>query len=302
MIVEAWRNAAIFGLVGLVVAAAGNARRGRAFYPLVVLAGVAGAYWLEIVDRAWALRSLTQDAPWIAVAALALWTAQGEAAWLRTRSWLGVVVLTALFGDVLVAAGLAAAEPDPARRARLVVAASGASLIGWTSGASALMLGPGGWEVALLGLALAAIGFAPGGAHRAETARPAPGRVALALVVPLCGGLFAWLMDVSGVTEIVAQGLEQLPNVLPRLHRLAVVAPSLVGGAIADEGLVALTARQILERGLSLRGDWAADAMRVGLAVGGGLPLLVVTGSRLRTGLPLWAAQAAIVLLWAWLR
>ena len=59
--------------------------------------------------------------------------------------------------------------------------------------------------------------------------------------------------------------------------------------------------REIAARAHSVRGDWAIDTARVGLCVGGGLPLLVLTGSSLRVGVPLWLAQVALACGWvAW--
>ncbi|MFZ5479596.1 MAG: hypothetical protein ACOZNI_22715, partial [Myxococcota bacterium] len=159
---ELWVNAAAMGAVGLAGAVVATIRPARLGVVLVALLAVAGAALRGMLDRGWAIDSLIHDAPWAAALGLAAWAAVGGAGWLRARSWPAVVVATALFGDALVAVGLAAGEPDPGRRARLVLAASGASMIGVTSGAAPLLLGWGGVEAVGLGIVLAIVGWARG--------------------------------------------------------------------------------------------------------------------------------------------
>lgn len=302
MIYESWRNAAAIGAIGLVVAAFGQVRIGRPIFPLLVAVAVGVAWGFKVLHPAWVVDSVLHDVPWLLAGALALWTVQGEGAWLRARSWPMVVLVAALFGDVLVAAGLALAEPDRARRARLVLAASGASLLGWTSGAATLLLGHGGVEVAALGLVLAAVGFARGGPHALERHRPEGRTLLRAAIVPAFAGLLAWVCDAGGVTEFCATFLERAPIEIPGRERLLTAVVGLVLGTVGDEGIMALVCREVLDRAWSLRGDWAADALRVGLSVGGGLPLLVVTRSDLKVGLPLWLVQVALGGAWAWSR
>ena len=125
--IEAWRNAAVLGAIAGALAVLGQFPRLRTFFPAFLLVGVGAGFYLKALDTHWAMSSLAADAPWLAVALLAAWTLHTETAWLRARTWPLVVLLAAIFGDRFVALGLAVAEPDPARRARLVLAASGAS-------------------------------------------------------------------------------------------------------------------------------------------------------------------------------
>jgi hypothetical protein len=298
---EAWRNAAVLGAIAAVLVPIAQRRGAWRYLPVLVLASLAAAWKLGALLPSWALSSLVADAPWMSAFALAAWSANADAAWIRARSWPQVVLLTALFGDRFVAIGLAATEPDPARRARLVLAASGASLLGITSGAAPLALGWGGWEAVGLALVLAAVGFAPGGGAF-ERAVPAPTAVLSAVVVPLCGAFIAWLLMLGGGIELIATALEQIPYVALPHAGMLVLGASTVGGALGDEGILGIVAHEIQLRALSLRGDDAVAAMRAGLAVGGGLPLLFLTRSRIATGLPLWLVQVGLVALWFWFR
>ncbi|MDP2317308.1 MAG: hypothetical protein Q8P41_30775 [Pseudomonadota bacterium] len=299
--IEAWRNAAVLGgITGLLVMLA-QVRRLWSWLPALVIAGLGVALFLDALAPNWALSSLLADAPWGAAIVLAIWAAHADSGWLRVRAWPAAVLATAVFGDRFVAVGLALAEPDPARRARLVIAASGASLVGVTSGAAPLVLGWGGPEFVGMGLLLAGVGFVGGGG---PVVRAPPDRrlAARALLVPLLGAVVVWLAMLSGVLELIATGLEQVPLLaLPR-GDLLVYGASVVGGALGDEGLLALIAREIELRSLSMRGDALPVALRAGLAVGGGLPLLLMSGSRLRVGVPLWLLQVGMVTAWLWLR
>ncbi|MDP2306343.1 MAG: hypothetical protein Q8P18_09980 [Pseudomonadota bacterium] len=301
MMVEAWRNAAVLGAISGLWMALAQLRRAWGWLPAGVIAGVGAALFLGALAPSWALSSLVADAPWLGAIALAIWGAHAESAWLRVRAWPMVVLATALLGDRFVAVGLALAEPDPSRRARLVIAASGASLIGVTSGAAPLVLGWGGPEFVGMGFVLAAVGFV-GGSGPIERARPDVGAAWKALVVPLLGAVVVWLAILSGALELVATALEQVPLLATPHGDLLVYAGAVVGGAFGDEGLLALCAQQIEFRALSVRGDTLPIAIRAGLAVGGGLPLLLLTGSRLRVGLPLWLLQLLLVTVWLLLR
>ena len=74
--------------------------------------------------------------------------------------------------------------------------------------------------------------------------------------------------------------------------------PALLLGVLTDEGAGALAAQAVLDRAFNIQGDWARQMSVAGLAVGGGLPLLLLSRSSLRVGLPLWALQVALTLLW----
>lgn len=298
--VEAWRNAALLGGIVAVLAMVGQIRAARAWFPALVLAGVGAAFWLEALAGSWLLSSLRADAPWGSALLLAMWAVHGDSRWLRARSWPAVVLAAALLGDRFVAMGLALCEPDPARRARLVVAASGASLVGWTSGAAPLVLGWGGLECVGVGLVLAALGYSGAG----DFGRVAPDtRAAVAAaVVPVFGAVVTWLAIVGGALEVLADGLEGIPLLAMPRGDLLVYGGAVLAGAFGDEGLFALLARETELRALSLRGDAIPTSLRAGLAVGGGLPLLVLTGSRLRVGVPLWLAQVGVVTAWLYLR
>ncbi len=292
---ELWRNALVMGGAAVLIAVAGAIPRVRLLVPVLGAVAVAVAFGLGVLDPAWVLGSLVRDAPWLGAAVLGLWSVHAGTGWVRSGSWWAVVVLSALLGDVFVAAGLAAAEPDPRRRARLVLAASGASLVGITSGAAPLILGWGGASVAAVGVLCAAVGFTTGGTSVRGPARFEPGRA----LVPLLGAVATWLVVAGGGVEFLAMGLEQLPVVEPRYHRLVVAGVAAVAGAVGDEGLMALYAHSALDRALSLRGDDARQLLVAGLGIGGGLPLLVLTRSSLRVGLPLWGLQALVLALWA---
>lgn len=292
--IEFWRDAAIFGALSVVLTMLARTRAAHVLVPLglLVAAGVAAA--LDIVRVSWLPSSLAYDVPWGAAAALAVWSAQSHARWLRVRTWPAVVLATAIFGDTLVALGLAVAEADPARRARLVVAASGASLIGVTSGAAPLMLGWGGRDVAALGLLLAAVGWVANDGSQPARVAPDRGAAARAGWVALLAGLTAWFVALGGAADVVATGIEQLPMLVPDAATAPVAGLALLFGLVGDEGSAALLAREVVQRGLSIRDPAFIDTLRVGLAVGGTPALLWATGSRMRVGLGLWAIQLLI--------
>lgn len=301
MMVEAWRNAAVLGGLGGLLLILAQVRRAWGWLPAGAIGGVGVALFLGALAPSWALSSLASDAPWPLACALAVWMAHADSAWLRVRAWPMVVLVTALFGDRFVALGLALSEPDPSRRARLVIAASGASLMGVSSGAAPLVLGWGGPESVGMGFLLAAVGFT-GGAGPIERVRPDVRAAVRALLVPLLGAIVVWLAILSGALEQVATALEQVPLLSTAHGDLMVYGGAVVGGAVGDEGLLALCAREIELRALSMRGDVLPVAIRAGLAVGGGLPLLLLSGSRLRVGVPLWLLQVALVAVWLGLR
>jgi hypothetical protein len=290
---EVWRDAALFGAVGVALAVAARTRVAHWLVPLglLVAAGLVAA--LDMVRTSWLVGSLLHDAPWPAALLLAVWSAQGAAGWLRVRTWPLVVLCTAAFGDQLVAVGLAAAEADPARRARLVVAAGGASLVGITSGASTLMLGWGGVDVSLLGLVLALVGWTASDGSMPARMKPDARAAARAALVAVLGALTAWFVALGGTSNLVATGIEQGPLVLPGRDTPVVAGAALALGLVADEGAASLLARDVSQRGLDF-GAGVTDALRVGLALAGTPTMLLATGSRLRTGLPLWLAQAAL--------
>jgi hypothetical protein len=292
---ELYRNALALGGATVVIAVGAQFPRLRPFLPFLALAACGLGFGLEVLDRAWAFASLRSDAPWLVAVVLAAWSVHGGSAWLRARSWWAVVAAAAVFGDLFVAAGLAVVEPDPRRRARLVVAASGASLLGRTSGAGALVLGWGGVEVVALGIACALVGFVRGGVVDRAPLRPAWS----AMVPPLVAAVATWLVAAGGSLEVVAVGLEQAPIEFPRVWEALVAGAAALAGVLGDEGTFALIARGMLERALSLRGDQMRQLLLAGLGVGGGLPLLLYTRSSLKVGLPLWLVQVAMLLGWS---
>jgi hypothetical protein len=130
----------------------------------------------------------------------------------------------------------------------------------------------------------------------------APGRAAVAGLVVLAGALTTWLVTLGGGLEFAADGLDWLPQWFPGWHVLMAGGAALLGGALGHGPTLALVAQASLERALAVRGDWAHDALVLGLAVGGGLPALLASGSSLRTGFPLWLCQVAVVGLWLYER
>lgn len=292
------KAAAVLGGIGILGVLLANLRRAWMWLPGLLGALIAAGFAMQVLDVDFVVESIAVDAPWRLGLVLAAWTAFGASGAIRVTSWPAVVLATALVGDVAVATGLALAEPDPARRARLVVAANGASLIGPASSATTLALGVGGWATAGLGLVLALFGLVGGrGAHAVQRpdARAAWGP---ALTVALCVPL-VWGMAVGNAIEFIGFGLENLPPLQPGHATPTVGLVAVIAGAIGFEPAVALVAEHALALASALRGPWAADAIRLGVAVGSGLPALVASGSKLTVGLPLWVAQvlAAIAFL-----
>ncbi len=305
--IDVIRNAAAMGAAGAAVGLALQFGRGwMVAVPAIVVSG-ALAVNLGVLRPNWAVESLVLDAPWSAAGILAVWTmvAVAAAGWVRLDGWVVAVVSAALLGDRFVAIALAAGVEDPSRRARLVLAASGASLMGPAAGAG--MVAIGGWSGALaaVGLAAACVGFVPavGGVRRAL---PAPSsflrRAFPVALTPMLGAVVVWLLILSGLPDLLAYGIEHLPALEPTSAPMILGAGAAVAGIIADEGTMALFARELLIDGRSLHGDWAHDALLVGLSLGGGLPLLLLTRSRLRVGIPLWFVQLAIGAGWLWSR
>ena len=284
------------GLVALLL----PIRRLEPIIPVLVLVAAGIAFWRGVLAPTWALSSLGMDAPWGLALLWGLWAAQARAGWLRAGGWGGAVIGGAIVGDLTTATALVAGEPDPARRARLVLAASGASMIG-VGGAAALILGWGGPRAVLLGVVLALVGFAPGPMFLSAK-HPERGQVGLALAASasaaLCVAILVWLAAASHLLEFAALQVEPLPNRFPGWVRPLAMLPAVALGALTDEGAGAIAAQAILDRAFNLQGDWARQMSVVGLSVGGGLPLLVLTRSSLRVGLPLWLAQVAVAAAW----
>ncbi len=299
LISEAIRNAVLAGVLGLGLGFLGHFRGVYRFLPLAFLAVCGVLTYYKMLDRAWALESLRLDADWVTGARLIGWMMVSGLGLVRLTGWPATVAVGAILGDRFAALGLVSGEPDPARRARLVLAASGASLLGLTGGPAVLVLGWGGWRTVALGLVLATVGWV--GAPVANVVREA-GKPATALLAGLAGATAvaaAWVMIVGGTAEQLALGLEQVPLFLPRAWRAVVCFAGILLGVLSDEGTGAMLARATLDRGLDLMTNVPKDVIRAGLAVGGGLPLLFLTRSRLRVGIPLWALQVVLVILWA---
>lgn len=261
--------------------------------PIVVLAALGVAFSAHAMRWDFLGASVLWDAPWRSALPLAAWCAFGASGAVRTTSWPGVVVATALLGDVAVATGLAIAEPDASRRARLVLAASGASIIGPWSGATVLTLGHGGLQMSALGLGLALVGFASGrGEHR--LVRPSLSLAWPAAAVVTSSALLVWLMAVGSVADFASFGLEGLAPLLPGRATEWVGFLAAIAGAVVYEPAAALFLEHALSLATQLRGPWAVDALRIGVSVGAGLPMLLLSGARIRVGLPLWVLQVCI--------
>ena len=286
------------GALGLIAA---NGKRAWAWFPALLAGYLAVAFLYRAVHVSWVFASLRDDPPWLTAALLAVSVAVGASGAVRAASWPGVVLVTALFGDLAAAAGLVLAEKDEGRRARLVLAASGASLLTPWSGASVLAMGHGSWALSGLGLGLAALGLAGGGGmptfHKPNLAEA--GRSAL---VPLYMAVLTWMFMLGGVPDRCAGILEGLPIVMPGHATVWTGMVATIFGALGYEPGVALFGRDVLLHGSQLHGAWAADAMRIGASVGGGLPLLLLTKSKLTIGLPLWVAQVLLALGFLWVR
>lgn len=262
----------------------------------------------DVLDLRWPTDMLLHDIPW---AGIGLVTLLGAAPWLgtwlaprlvvpwtRVPTWPLVVVTAALVGDLLVAAALTLLEGDPQRRARLVLAASGASLAGFAGGAP-LLVGHGHATGVLLAAALLVPTIVLG--RGADGPAPEPYRTATgphALAVAAAAVLVGASVNVAGTTELFATVMENLDFVHATTWRWHVVGAGLVGGAFGDEGLYALVAREAFARALSLHGTDMVDTLRASLVVAGGLPLLYLTRSSWKVGLPVWLAQLGILAAW----
>lgn len=293
------RNAAVAGCLAALLGIAVLFRPFHRFLPFFFLTCCAALRYLEMLDRSWALESLKMDADWVVGVQLVGWMIVSGLGLVRLSGWPLTVAVAAVLGDRFAAIGLVSGEADPARRARLVLAASGASLIGLTGGPAVLVLGWGGWNTVALALVLAAVGWV--GAPVASMVREA-GKPATALLAGIAGAtavLAAWVLMVGGTAEYMAVAVEQVPLLLPRAWRMFLTGFAVLMGSVADEGAGAMALRATFDRSLEVMTRVPLDVMRAGLAVGGGLPLLFLTGSRLRTGLPLWGLQVTIVLIWA---
>ena len=262
----------------------------------------------DVMDLGWPTEVWVHDVPWSGIALVAL---LGAAPWLGTRlaprlaspwtrlpSWPLVVIAAAFAGDLLVAGALCLLESDPRRRARLVLAASGASLAGM-AGSAPLLLGHAHIQGLLLAGTLALPAFVLGRgtyAPASEPYRTASGRHALAFTAG--AALVGAAANVAGTTELFATVMENLDFVHATTWRWHVVGAGLVGGALGDEGLYALVAREAFARALSLHGSDMVDTLRASLVVAGGLPLLYLTRSSWKAGLPVWLAQVGILAAW----
>lgn len=287
------------GLLGLIAA---NGRTAWRWMPILLAGFVGVAFAYHVLHPAFALESVRVDPPWAAAALLAVYTAVGASGAFRFTSWPTVVLGTALLGDTAVAAGLALAEPDDARRARLVVAASGASLISPWSGATVLTLGHGPWALSALGLGLALFGLAGGGAPKPAFARPDLGAAWRAGLVPLWMALLTWLFMLGAVSDLVGVALEGLPPMVPGHATAWLGTVAAILGAVGYEPGVALFSQDVILHATQVRGEWLADALRVGGSVGAGLPLLLATRSKLTVGLPLWVGQVLVAVGFLFLR
>ena len=293
------RNAVVAGVLAWLLAFAVLFRWSHRYLPFLFLGCCAVLRYLHMLDRSWALESLKMDADWAVGLPLVGWMIVSGLGLVRLSGWPLTVAIAAVLGDRFAAIGLVSGEADPARRARLVLAASGASLLGLTGGPAVLVLGWGGWRTVALALVLAGVGWV--GAPVASMVREA-GKPATAVLAGVAGAmavLAAWMLMVGGTAEYLALAVERLPLLLPRAWRMALAGFAVLMGGVGDEGAGAMVLRAAFDRSLEVMTRVPLDVMRAGLAVGGGLPLLFLTGSRLRTGLPLWCVQVAIVLVWA---
>lgn len=297
-----FENAVALGSIaslGLVLARLRTALVGL---PLLLVVLIGYAFMLRVLHPDFIVDSLIHDVPWVRAGILGIFCALGATGMVRTTSWFTTVLGAAMIGNVAIAAGLALAEPDDSRRARLVVANTGAALLSPWSGVTPLALGYGGLELAALGLGLAAVGLVRGGSNVPTFARPnlREGARTLSLFVWLAG--LAWVSALSGVPDLAASGIESLPPMIPGHATVWIGAFAAVLGAIGYEPAVAMVAADVLDHASQLRGTWAADAIRVGLSVGAGLPILMLTRCKLRVGLPLWLAQVCLALGYLWMR
>lgn len=278
------------GAVGLLLA---NVRGAWAWLSAWVLLMAGFAWWNKALAWPSLAESLVYDVPWATVALVAMWTAVGASGVFRPARFLAVALGAACFGSLAACLGLVVAEPDAGRRARLVVAASGAALLTpWGSPAS-LALGGASSELTALGVVLALVGFTRGGA---ATRWSPPDWVAVRNMSLLLVWvvLLVWLMRHGGVPDFLATGLEGLSARLPGRSTLWLGTVASIVGSLVHPAGAALVGGLVVDHATQVRGTWALDALKVGLTVGAGLPALLLTRSRLSVGLPLWVLQVLI--------
>lgn len=297
--IQTFADAIYIGIAIGIVALLGHIRRFEWFLPLGVLAVVGLGFQRWILDKQWVLSSFMQDVPWTSAFWVGLWAASARSGWLKVSGWIPAVLGGLLVGDLAVAVGLS--ESDPHRRARLVLAASGASLIGRWGGAGPLVLGWGSPSVAALGILLVLACWTPG-AMRVSVQRPNVKQALFGLSAAVCGAVLVWLLAAANVLELVALPMESLPAKQPGWAQAFVAVPAVVLGALFDEGMAAICLSGVLERAFSVKGTWAREAMLAGVVIGGGLPLLLISKSSLKTGIPLWLLQLALLGAWIYWR
>jgi hypothetical protein len=280
----------------------------RTLWPATLAVAVAGGLVVrsEAPDPAWIGDALLHDLPWGPLAVLAVWWVVARLGVVRVRGAGSAALVGGLLGDEAAARGLSTAPGDARDRARAVLAASGASLVGPFGGGAVLGLGHGGLPAAGLGLAMAAVAAGPGVLRdRPRFERPdgATVRSALwqglartALVAAACG-----CFVIGGGAAACADILTRLELLEPGRHAWQVGAAGVVAGIVGQEAGVAMLAARAFERASDATHPGHLAVFRAALAVGSGLPALLVTRSALRIGLPAWCAQVALFFAWiAW--
>lgn len=302
-------NAVQLGAGVIVLALLATFPRLAVLFPLFVLLLGAWAMHLGVLSPAWALDSLINDAPWVGVvrvAAVQVVVAVAAAWMLRRRA--GQVLWMGLASPVLAAHPAVRerwtqAVPDDRQRAGIV-------LLGGSLGLAIPALSPGagllGWYAdPAVAVGVVVIGLAA----FLRTRRPAPfldkgtpwrpwGPLGAVLCIGPALGMMAWLAAASGALEFVADALEQAKLYVPRITEGMFVLGATLVGSLGDEGAWSLVGAGILERGLSLRGEQIREILLAGVSVGGTLPMLVATRSRLKVGVPWWLAQVVWVVGW----
>jgi hypothetical protein len=282
---------ALLAVGGLAVVGLALANVRHAWLWLGLWVGVTAGFAFHFETVPWAVlgESFLWDIPWLAVVGVAAWMLVGASGMVRPSSFLGTVGTAALLGSMTAWVGAALAEPDEGRRARLVVAGTGAALITpWASPAS-WTIGVSGFEVALLGLGLALLGFTSGGkVVRVAPSWPEVARAALLLVWLV---LLVWLLRQAGLPDFIATGLEGLEVRLPGRATLWLGTVASIVGSLFHPAGAALLAGVVFEHASQLRGVWAQEALRIGLTVGAGLPALLLTRAKFTVGFPLWMLQ-----------
>ena len=260
----------------------------------------------EALDPAWIGDVVRHDVPWGTVFLLAAWWTVARLGVVQVRGVGSAALVGATLGDEAVAHGLPTQPADARDRARAVMAASGASLVGPLGGGAVLGLGHGGLASVGLGLAMAALAAAPGALRDRPTfVRPdvATTRAAVwngvaraGLVAVVCG-----CFVVGGGASVAADILTRLELLEPGRHPWHVALAGLGAGVVGQEAAVAVLAARAFERASDATQPGHLAIFRAALAVGGGLPVLLATRSALRIGLPAWFAQVAVLFAWiAW--